>query len=98
MLIDGVACAFVALCYCELASSITMAGGGFRFAAVYLGELVAWLIGWSIVLELTVTGAVEARSWAAYMDSALRGAGVSMPHAWRRRTSSFRTASIVVFR
>ncbi|WP_137121746.1 amino acid permease [Segeticoccus rhizosphaerae] len=62
----GVTCGLAALCYAEFASTVPVAGSAYTFSYATLGELVAWIIGWDLVLELALGAAVVARGWSAY--------------------------------
>ena len=68
-LIAGAVCALAALCYAEFASSVPVAGSAYTFAYATLGEFVAWVIGWDLVLELALGAAVVSRGWSAYLQS-----------------------------
>ena len=70
-LLAGLTCAFAALCYAELASTVPVAGSAYTFAYATLGEVVAWIIGWDLLLELMLGAAVVARGWSAYLQSLL---------------------------
>ena len=63
----GIACGLAALCYAEFASTVPVAGSAYTFSYATLGELIAWIIGWDLVLELALGGAVVARGWSAYL-------------------------------
>ena len=63
----GVACALAALCYAEFASTVPVAGSAYTFAS--LGELIAWIIGWDLVLEFALGSAAVAVGWAQYFAS-----------------------------
>lgn len=63
----GVACGLAALCYAEFASTVPVAGSAYTFSYATLGELIAWIIGWDLVLELALGAAVVARGWSAYL-------------------------------
>lgn len=67
----GVTCALAALCYAEFASTVPVAGSAYTFSYATLGELVAWIIGWDLVLELALGAAVVARGWSAYLHNLL---------------------------
>jgi len=69
--IAGLACAFAALCYAEFASMAPIAGSAYTYAYVSLGELVAWIIGWDLVLEYMMASATVANGWAHYFLSFL---------------------------
>src|SRR5919112_1515983 len=84
----GGACALAALCYAELAAMIPQAGSAYAYSYATLGELVAWIIGWDLILEYAVGNIAVAISWGDYFKS-LVGDWVSMP-AWL--TTGYRTA------
>ena len=67
-LLAAVVCALAALCYAEFASTVPVAGSAYTFGYATLGELVAWIIGWDLVLELGLGAAVVARGWSAYLQ------------------------------
>ena len=75
----AVACGFAALCYAEMASMIPVAGSAYTYAYVTLGELIAWIIGWDLILEYAVGNMAVAVSWADYFKSFLAGFGVHLP-------------------
>jgi APA family basic amino acid/polyamine antiporter len=85
----GAACALAALCYAELASMIPQAGSAYAYSYATLGELVAWIIGWDLILEYAVGNVAVAISWGDYFTTLLRGANISLP-AWL--TTGYRTA------
>jgi APA family basic amino acid/polyamine antiporter len=75
----GVACAFAALCYAEFASMIPIAGSAYTYAYATLGELVAWMIGWDLILEYAVGSMTVAIGWSGYMTRLLSGFGIDLP-------------------
>lgn len=77
----GITCAFVALCYAELAAMIPVAGSAYTFGYVGLGELWAWIIGWDLILEYVVAVAAVAVGWSGYIVSLLKAAGINIPDA-----------------
>ena len=79
--VSGFACAFSALSYAELASSIGGCGSAYGYAYAGLGELVAWIIGWDLILEYGVAVAVVAIGWSGYANNALTAAGLHIPAA-----------------
>src|SRR5919106_283035 len=85
----GAACALAALCYAELAAMIPQAGSAYAYSYATLGELVAWIIGWDLILEYAVGNVAVAISWGDYFNTLLRGIGVDLP-AWL--TTGYRTA------
>jgi APA family basic amino acid/polyamine antiporter len=88
-LLLGGACALAALCYAELAAMIPQAGSAYAYTYATLGELVAWIIGWDLVLEYAVGNVAVAISWGDYFTTLLRGIGLSLP-VWL--TTGYRTA------
>jgi APA family basic amino acid/polyamine antiporter len=77
----AVACGFAALCYAEFASMVPVAGSAYTYAYATLGELVAWVIGWDLIIEYAVGNVAVAISWSGYFQELLRGLGVDFP-AW----------------
>ena len=67
-LVAGVACGLAALCYAEFASTVPVAGSAYTFSYATLGEFIAWIIGWDLVLELALGAAVVSRGWSAYLQ------------------------------
>jgi len=65
--VAAVACALAGLCYAELASAVPVAGSAYTFSYATLGELIAWIIGWDLVLEFTLGGAAVAKGWSKYL-------------------------------
>jgi hypothetical protein len=85
----GAVCALAALCYAELAAMIPHAGSAYAYTYATLGELVAWIIGWDLILEYAVGNVAVAISWGDYFNTLLRGVGLDLP-AWL--TTGYRTA------
>jgi basic amino acid/polyamine antiporter, APA family len=85
----GGACALAALCYAELAAMIPQAGSAYAYSYATLGELVAWIIGWDLMLEYAVGNVAVAISWGDYFNSLIGGIGIDLP-AWL--TTGYRTA------
>jgi APA family basic amino acid/polyamine antiporter len=75
----GVVCALAGLCYAELTSMIPIAGSAYTYAYATLGELVAWIIGWDLILEYAVGNAAVAIAWSDYFCSFLRVFGIHVP-------------------
>ena len=87
----GAVCALAALCYAELASMIPQAGSAYAYSYATLGELVAWIIGWDLILEYAVGNIAVAVAWAGYFNSLLSGFGVDLP-GWL--THGYRAVSL----
>ncbi|HZI99633.1 MAG TPA: amino acid permease [Gemmatimonadaceae bacterium] len=81
MIIAGVACGFAGLCYAEFASMIPIAGSAYTYAYATMGELLAWIIGWDLVLEYALSTATVAVGWSGYFTSLLADAGLHIPAA-----------------
>ena len=75
----GVACAFAALCYAEFASMIPIAGSAYTYAYATLGEVIAWMIGWDLILEYAVGSMTVAVGWSGYFQRILAGFGLHLP-------------------
>jgi APA family basic amino acid/polyamine antiporter len=78
-LIVAVACGFAALCYSEFAAMVPVSGSAYTYAYATLGELVAWLIGWDLILEYGISNAAVAVSWSAYFQTLLQFCHVHLP-------------------
>jgi len=78
-LMASVACFFAGLCYAEFAAMVPIAGSAYSYAYATLGELVAWLIGWSLILEWLFSASVVAISWSGYVTASLKDLGIPLP-------------------
>jgi APA family basic amino acid/polyamine antiporter len=84
LIITAVACGFCALCYAELAAMVPIAGSAYTYAYATMGELVAWIIGWDLILEYAIGNVAVAISWSGYFNDLLRSfIGVDIP-VWLR--------------
>jgi basic amino acid/polyamine antiporter, APA family len=81
-LVAGVGCAFAGLCYAEFASMIPIAGSAYTYSYATMGELIAWIIGWDLVLEYALGAATVAIAWSEYFNKILEFAGVEIPYQW----------------
>jgi APA family basic amino acid/polyamine antiporter len=88
-LLTAVACGFCALCYAEFASMIPVSGSAYTYSYATMGELVAWIIGWDLIIEYAIGNVAVAVSWAGYFEEVLRGCGIELP-GWL--TTDYRTA------
>lgn len=93
-LLVAVACAFSAFCYAEFASMIPIAGSAYTYAYATMGELVAWIIGWDLILEYGVGNVAVAISWSGYLGALLRGVGINIP-VWLSTASMSATSDIL---
>ncbi|MEP6848950.1 MAG: amino acid permease, partial [Acidobacteriota bacterium] len=73
------ACAFSALCYAEFASRIPVAGSAYTYAYASMGELIAWIIGWDLIVEYAIGNIAVAISWSDYFTGMLKGYGIDIP-------------------
>jgi APA family basic amino acid/polyamine antiporter len=78
-MITAVTCGFTALCYAEFASRVPVSGSAYTYSYVTFGEMVAWIIGWALILEYTIGNIVVAISWSAYFNNILKAIGVYLP-------------------
>jgi basic amino acid/polyamine antiporter, APA family len=81
-IVAGIGCAFAGLCYAEFASMIPIAGSAYTYSYVTMGETVAWIIGWDLILEYAVGAATVAIAWSEYFDKVLSFVGMSVPYQW----------------
>ena len=79
--IAALGCCFAGLCYAEFASMIPVAGSAYTYSYATMGELVAWIIGWDLVLEYCVAATTVSISWSRYLVVFLEGFGVHLPQA-----------------
>ena len=81
-LVAGVGCAFAGLCYAEFASMIPIAGSAYTYSYATMGELIAWIIGWDLVLEYALGAATVAIAWSEYFNKILSFIGIQIPYQW----------------
>jgi APA family basic amino acid/polyamine antiporter len=81
-LVAGIGCAFAGLCYAEFASIIPIAGSAYTYSYATMGEFVAWIIGWDLVLEYAVGAATVAIAWSEYFNKILEFIGMHVPYEW----------------
>ncbi len=77
--LGGITCAFAGLCYAEMASTVPIAGSAYTYAYATMGELVAWIIGWDLILEYALGATTVAIGWSGYVVSFLRDVGITLP-------------------
>ena len=78
-ILAGVACAFAGLCYSEMASTVPISGSAYTYAYATMGELVAWIIGWDMILEYALGATTVSIGWSGYVVSFLRDVGIDLP-------------------
>lgn len=82
-IIAGIGCAFAGLCYAEFASMIPIAGSAYAYAYVTMGEFIAWIIGWALVLEYALASATVSIAWSEYLNSLVQTlTGSAIPYQW----------------
>jgi amino acid transporter len=77
--ITAITCGFSALCYAEFASRVPIAGSAYTYAYVSFGEIIAWIIGWALILEYAIGNIVVAISWSSYFNNLLEAVGIHLP-------------------
>ena len=88
--LTGIACGFAALCYAEFAAMVPISGSAYTYSYGTLGELIAWIIGWDLIIEYAVGNVAVAISWANYFKTFVAGFGISIPD-WL--STDYRTAA-----
>src|SRR5437667_5563795 len=89
-ILTGIACGFAALCYAEFAAMIPVSGSAYTYAYATLGELIAWIIGWDLIIEYAVGNVAVAISWGNYFKTLIGGFGIVIPD-WL--STDYRTAA-----
>jgi APA family basic amino acid/polyamine antiporter len=92
-LLGAVACAFAGLCYAEMASTVPISGSAYTYAYATLGELVAWIIGWDLILEYAVGAVTVAIGWSGYVVSFAGDIGINIPAKLASAPLAFDSAS-----
>jgi APA family basic amino acid/polyamine antiporter len=87
-IISGIACAFAGLCYAEFASMIPISGSAYTYSYATLGEFLAWIIGWDLILEYLFAAATVSVGWSGYVVSFLKDFGIFIPTAFTAATGS----------
>ncbi len=80
--VAAIGCAFAGLCYAEFSSMIPIAGSAYTYSYATMGELVAWIIGWDLVLEYAVGAATVGIAWSEYLNKLLEVFGMHVPYQW----------------
>jgi APA family basic amino acid/polyamine antiporter len=95
MILVGIACAFAGLCYAEMASAVPVAGSAYTYSYATMGELVAWIIGWDLVLEYAAGAATVGVGWGGHFHDLLSLFGVSIPESLASAPLAWCTAANV---
>ncbi|GAC1572029.1 MAG: amino acid permease [Candidatus Elarobacter sp.] len=96
-MLSGVACIFVSLCYAELAAMVPVAGSAYTYAYATLGEIVAWIIGWDLILEYGISVAPVAASWSGAVQALLANAGFALPAALQHADVTHGAVDLLAF-
>ena len=88
-ILAGVVCAFTAMCYSELASMIPVSGSAYTYTYATLGQFIAWLIAWDLILEYGLASATVSAGWSGHFRDMLEGFGMHMPSAWSKAPYAF---------
>jgi basic amino acid/polyamine antiporter, APA family len=79
--LSGLACVFAALCYAEFASTVPVSGSAYTYSYATFGELIAWILGWDLILEYGLASSAVASGWSGYFQGLLAGFGIHFPKA-----------------
>lgn len=91
-IIGGIACVFAGLCYAEMASTVPIAGSAYTYAYATLGEFIAWIIGWDLILEYALGATTVAIGWSGYVVSFLRDLGIVIPEEFSKAPLAYDSA------
>ncbi|KAA9339077.1 amino acid permease [Hymenobacter busanensis] len=91
-IVAAIGCAFAGLCYAEFAAMIPIAGSAYTYAYTTMGEFVAWVIGWALIMEYALGAATVSIAWSEYLNKLLQVFGVSIPYEWCH--SPFESAAV----
>ncbi|MET1194037.1 amino acid permease, partial [Bacillus licheniformis] len=80
-IMSGLACVFAALCYAEFASTVPVSGSAYTYSYATFGELIAWILGWDLILEYGLASSAVASGWSGYFQGLLAGFGIHFPKA-----------------
>ncbi|SFU24003.1 amino acid permease [Paraburkholderia aspalathi] len=87
--LGAIVCALAGLCYAEMASTVPVAGSAYTYAYATMGELIAWIIGWDLILEYCIGATTVAIGWSGYVVSLLRSFGMTIPDQFARAPLAF---------
>jgi len=94
--IAGIVCGLAALCYAEFASTVPVAGSAYTFSYATFGELIAWIIGWDLVLELALGAATVSVGWSGYLNQLLSDIGIGLPETIAGETARFNIPAMFI--
>src|SRR3954454_4066149 len=87
--VAGIVCGLAAVCYAEFASTVPVAGSAYTFSYATLGELIAWIIGWDLILELALGAATVSVGWSEYFNQILGVIGIPLPDSLAGENATF---------
>ena len=88
-ILAGVVCTFAALCYAELASMIPVSGSAYTYTYATLGEFIAWIVAWDLILEYGLAASTVSAGWSGHFRDLLEGFGLTLPYEWSHAPFSF---------
>ncbi|WP_020175021.1 amino acid permease [Methyloferula stellata] len=91
--LSAIVCALAGLCYAEMASTVPIAGSAYTYAYATMGEFIAWIIGWDLILEYAFGATTVAIGWSGYVTSFLKGIGIHIPDAYTQAALVFDPAT-----
>jgi APA family basic amino acid/polyamine antiporter len=94
--IAGIVCGLAALCYAEFASTVPVAGSAYTFSYATMGEAIAWIIGWDLVLELALGAATVSVGWSGYLNQLLDDLGIPLPTSIAGETATVNIPAIFI--
>jgi APA family basic amino acid/polyamine antiporter len=94
--VAGIVCGLAALCYAEFASTVPVAGSAYTFSYATLGEFVAWIIGWDLVLELALGAATVSVGWSEYFNQILGVIGIPLPESLAGENATFNIPAMAI--
>ena len=92
-ILGGIACTFAGLCYAEMASTVPIAGSAYTYAYATMGEFIAWIIGWDLILEYAFGATTVAIGWSGYVVSFLKDIGINLPVGYTQSAFAYDAAS-----
>lgn len=96
-LLGAVCCGLAALCYAELSSTVPVSGSAYTFSYATMGELIAWIVGWDLLLELILAAGVVAQGWSAYFNILFGEWGLKLPEKLQGGTGWFDHFDLAAF-
>src|SRR6266403_353146 len=88
-LVSAIPCAFAGICYAAMASSVPISGSAYTYAYATMGEIIAWIIGWDLLLEYALGATTVAIGWSGYVVRFLKDFGITIPDIWRAAPIDF---------